>query len=162
MSIATSSKKVTANTDWTLKPLVEEKTKKWYSADEMINAYFKGRKDQKDEGEKILYEKFEKNLQQAKEITVSFFTLILTGYKIKCSFAKLRANRITDFDAIIVVKQSDFISSEFKKIYALARKRKEEVNTDTFQISFTFMPETKNIDENKLLSDGFILRYGGK
>ncbi len=161
--MTTSSKKgVSTNTDWILKPRVEEKTKKWYSADEMIDAYFKGRKDQKDESEKILYEKFEKNLQQAKEITADFFALIMAEHKIKCKFAKLRANRITDFDAIIVVSQSDFISDEFKKIYSLARKKKEEVNTNTFQISFTFMPETKNIDENKLLSDGFILRYGGK
>lgn len=62
---------------WELKPSVERKEKKIFSADELIDAYFKGKEDLINETEKVLLEKFSKNIDFAKKVSEEFFEAFL-------------------------------------------------------------------------------------
>jgi hypothetical protein len=159
MHTAVKNAKTNKSTDWSLKPRIEVQKEKVYSADELIDAYFKGRKDQFEEDKKILLETFSKNLEQAKNVCEEFFET-LADKEVQCKFVSLRALTITHFDAVFVVAKEKFVSLDFDKIYRRAREKKCEVNTKTFQISFSFMPHTDSLNEGRMLTDGYIMRYG--
>ena len=151
--------KATKIPDWSLTPRIEVQKEKVYSADELIDAYFKGRKDQFEEDKKILLETFSNNLKQAKSVCEEFFQT-LTEYDIKCQFVSLRALTITHFDAVFVVPRIKFLSLKFDKIYRMAREKKSAIITKTFQFSFSFMPLTDSLNEGWMLTDGYIMTYG--
>ena len=144
---------------WEVKPRITEDHKKSFSADEVIDAYFKGKKDQKDEDNKILMEKFGKNLEKAQEVIEKFF-LELVSKGIQCKFLRLRASKITEFDSIIVVEESDFASDKFEDIYNESINLASDVNSDTFRINFSFMPYSEHIKTEKLIADGYLMTYG--
>lgn len=106
-------------------------------------------------------EKLVKNFEQAKHISSEFHKL-LWEKGIKCRYVLLRAITIIEFESIFVVPESDYISPAFIDIYRLSIEEKKQVRTETFHFSFVFMPDTKHINQEKLVSDGFILRYAKK
>ncbi|MBD3330272.1 hypothetical protein GF354_01945 [Candidatus Peregrinibacteria bacterium] len=148
-------KKVSSSTNsWKEAPI-----KKRFSADDLIDAYFRGREDEVADREKILMEKLVANLDKAKEISEDFFKYLIEK-KYSCKYLKLRATDVTHFDAIFVIEQKDYIKESFKRVYAKSRKVKENINGDTFCYSFSFMPFSKYISEDEFLSDGYFLDYG--
>lgn len=147
--------------DWSLKPRIEFQKEKVYSADEVIDAYFKGRKDQFEEDKKILLDIFSRNLDKAKLVCEEFFRT-LADNNIVCKFVSLRALTVTHFDAVFVVSKKNFLSLDFDTIYRMSREKKKQINTATFQFSFSFMPLTILLNEDQMLTDGYIMRYGKK
>lgn len=158
MKTETKVKKKQETNDWLVRPRIEVKEEKRYSADELIDAYFKGRKDQFEENKKILVETFSTHLDKAKNVCVEFFQK-LEQNDIECSFVTLRALTISHFDAIFIVPKEKFVSLDFDAVYRMAREKKKEVNTNTFSFSFSFMPLTKTLNEGRMLTDGYILKY---
>lgn len=161
MKTASTSKKLKEMADWSLRPRIEVKKEKHYSADELIDAYFRGRRDQFEEDKKILLESFSKNLKRAKQVCEEFF-LTLEKSDVGCAFVSLRAMTISHFDAIFVVPKHKFIALDFDTIYRIAREKKKEVTTDTFNFSFSFMPLTDTLNEGRMLTDGYIMKYAKK
>ncbi len=144
--------------DWEFQPSREQKKRKLYSADAVIDAYFQGRRDEKIENEEILFEKWQKNLNKAKKLSADF-TDILENKKIKCKHVLLRPKKITEFESIFIVPKIDYISPKFEEIYKLSISKKTKGNSDTFHFSYTFIPYSQNINREKLSSDGYILEY---
>lgn len=134
--------------------------KKVYSDNDVINAYIKGRADGMIQQQIILLEKFKNNLEKAKTIAGKFYNEL--NEKFNCLYLKLKATDITEFEALVVIDEADFIKDNFKNAYQEARKLKKEVNETTFNLSFSFMPFSKNIDDNALLIDGYFLQYANK
>ena len=137
--------------NWEIEP-------KTFSVDDVINAYIEGRKDGMSELEKIQHEKLLSNIEKLKELSLTFLDL-LKAKKISCKSIKLKINTITNFEVLYLVSKEDFISSEFLDVYKLSMAKKKEVASDTFQVDFMFMPYIENINEEKILSDGFIISY---
>lgn len=106
-------------------------------------------------------EKLVKNFEQAKHISSGFYKL-LWERDIKCKYVLLRAISIIEFESVFVVPKSDYISPAFIDIYRLSIEEKKKARTETFHFSFVFMPDSKHINREKLVSDGFILRYTKK
>lgn len=148
-------------TIWEKNPLFEYKKNKFYSADQMIDAYFKGKMDQKNSDDQIMIEKLKENLNNAKKIVENLIRQ-LTAIKIKVKYTKLKITSVKDYEAIIVVAKSNFISPTFENAYKLAIDTKKLENNQTFNIYFSFMPFSLKIDEKKLLADGYILSYEQK
>jgi len=162
MNTTTKIKKRQEMADWLTRPQFESEEEKHFSADEVIDAYFRGRRDQVEENKKVLLKTFSDNLERAKQVCEEFFaTLEKNG--IKSFFVSLRAESVTIFDAIFVVPAQKFLSHDFvNTAYGIAREKKKEINTPTFNFSFAFMPFTDSLDERSMLMDGYILKYGKK
>lgn len=135
MKTATQTKKQKEAADWSLRPRIEVKKEKHYSADELIDAYFRGRRDQFEEDKKILLESFSENLKRAKQVCEEFF-LSLEQNEVGCSFVSLRAMTISHFDAIFVVPKQKFVALDFDAVYRLAQGEEKRSNNKHFQFLF--------------------------
>lgn len=149
----TAKKKLSDNisSNWKLRP-----EKEYYTYDDLIDAYLKGKEEQKNQ--KVLIEKLEKNLRTAKSIVENITDEIISK-DFKTFKSYLRIKDIFKFDAIFDIFLQDFTSDSFEEIYTYSRKIKKEVNTDTFNINFTFMPHTEDFNEKRIVCGGFILVY---
>ncbi len=142
-----------ASSNWILKP-----EKDYYTHDELIDAYLKGKEAQKNENKKILIEKLEANLKQAQGIVENLVEEIRSkGFKIYKSY--LRINNIVKFDAIFDVSLEDYTSDAFNEIYKEGHEIKKTVNSDTFHLNLIYMPHTENLNEESVVCDGFIFSY---
>ena len=82
--------------------------------------------------------------------------------KINFKTIHLKAEGITKFSALFIAKKDDFLSDKFRNIFVSARKLKNEVESDSFYISFSFMPDSKDLNEKCINADGFFLKYDKK
>jgi hypothetical protein len=126
--------------------------------DELIDAYLKGREEQKNQNQKILFEKLEANIKTAQTIVVDIVNQIAeTGFKMYKSYLKI--DNITKFDVIFDIAVQDYLSPQFDEIYKLSHEIKSKYNNDTFNISFAFMPHSEFINERRINCEGFIFSY---
>jgi hypothetical protein len=132
-----------------------------YTGDHLIDAYLKGKQDAKDELIKILNRQFKDNVDIATSISEQLYSEAAKK-KINFRTIHLKADGITKFTALFIAKKDDFISDKFREIFISARKLKKEVDSDSFYISFSFMPESKDLNEKSINADGFFLKYDKK
>lgn len=132
-----------------------------YTGDHLIDAYLKGKQDGKDEMIKILTNQFKSNIDLATSISEKLY-VDANKKKINFKSIHLKADGITKFSALFVTKKEDFVSDKFRNIFISARKLKNEVENDSFYISFSFIPDSKDLSEKCLNADGFFLKYDKK
>jgi hypothetical protein len=153
MAVKTSNKTKKVSSNWILKP-----EKDYFTHDELIDAYLKGKEEQKNETQKVLLEKLESNIKHAQSIVEKVTGEISkSGFKTYKSY--LRISNIIKYDAVFDISIKDFTSDEFDKIYKFSRELKKKVNTETFNINFTFMPHNDNLNEKRIVCEGFIFSY---
>jgi len=157
--ISTNTAKKTDAPNWVVNPL-EVSTGFIFSADEVINAYFQGKKDQKSENRNILMEKLEVNLVKAKKASEELYHLI-DSKGFKCVEVLLKVKNIATFNSLFIINEEDFVKDEFQEIYIESIRKKKELNdSTTFEFSTIFMPTSGDLIMNSLLADGYILNYG--
>jgi hypothetical protein len=132
-----------------------------YTGDHLIDAYLKGKQDGKDEMFKILNKQFKFNIDIATSTSEKLFAAAAKK-KIKFKTIHLKADGITKFSALFIAKKDDYLSDKFRDIFVSARKLKNEVESDSFYISFLFMPDSKDVNEKSINADGFFLKYEKK
>ncbi len=131
------------------------------SYNDILDAYLKGKEAGKTEQQRVNQSLFDTNLEKAQEVSEKLFEEIThSGVNIKA--IHLKAEAITSFSALFVSDTNDFLKEDFRNVFILARKIKNESEDQTFSISFTFTPASKNLDENCLASDGFFAKFYGK
>jgi hypothetical protein len=139
--------------NWILK-----REKESFTQDELIDAYLEGKEKQKNGNQIILLEKLSNNLKQAQKIVERVAEEInYKGFTLIKSY--LRINNIVKYDAIFDILIEDFISDNFDTIYSFSHELKKNINTNTFNINFTFMPHTEDLNEKRIGSEGFIFMY---
>ncbi|MDR0305657.1 MAG: hypothetical protein LBI42_02345 [Chitinispirillales bacterium] len=149
-------------TDWSLRPQTGSGEEKHYSSDELIDAYFRGKRDQAEENKKILMRAFSDNIKKAKTVCEEFF-LALEQNGVGCEFVALRTKSISQFDAIFTVAKDKFISPDFDVVYQMALEKEKEITAkNTFSFYFSFMPLTESLNERQMLVDGYIMKYAKK
>lgn len=131
------------------------------TGDQLIDAYMKGKEAGKSEYENVMLSKFQNNIKLATESSEAVMKQA-SKLKIQVVNAHIKAESVTKFSALIVVDLNDFISDKFRKIYTLSREIKTKYESTTFTIDYTFMPFSDHIDENRINSDGFFLKYEKK
>ena len=151
-------KKANASTKWELTPLLEEGGQKYFSADDVINAYLQGKKDQLRDSRRILAEAFEMNLKKALEESEKVYAF-LKKEKIKCSGVYLKSKNIDRFNAVFIVDENQWCSKEFDIVYKKSIEIKDRINSDTFDYAIIFMPKSDHLDMESLHSDGYIWSY---
>ncbi len=144
-------------------PLPENWIKKSsvYTGDQLIDAYLKGKQDGKDEMVKILSKQFKNNIEIATSISEKLYSEARQK-KIFFKTIHLKADGITKFSALFVSKKADYISEKFRDIFISARNLRDEVESDSFYITFSFIPDSKDLSDKSLNADGFFLRYEKK
>ena len=140
---------------------VEARHEKSYSANDMIDAYFKGKNAQYEENQKIIKNLIEENLDHSQKVCEEFCDLLKqNGFK--CSFVTFRIIDPFNFDAIFAVSKESFLADNFNEAYRMAREMRKKITTKIFNFTFIFMPLTDSLDTEKLLSDGYIMKYEPK
>lgn len=132
-----------------------------YTGDHLIDAYLKGKQDGKDEMIKIINKQFKDNIEIATSISEKLFADAAKKH-IKFKTIHLKAEGITKFSVLFIAKKDDFLSDKFREIFVSARKLKNEVESDSFYISFMFLPDSKDVNEKSINADGFFLKYDKK
>lgn len=159
MATTTKSTKSTTSkrrfpVDWKIKATPEQKKRESFSADDVINAYIRGRKDQNALNSRILNE----NLNKAMKLS-SRFSDMLNEKNIKCKLTLLKPKQITEFESLFVIDAKDYTSPEFEEAYRLTITEKEKANNNTFHFSYIFIPYSKNLSREKLSSNGYVFEY---
>lgn len=132
-----------------------------FTGNQLIDAYLKGKQDGKDEMIRVFNKQFKDNIDIATSISEKLYTEAAKR-KINFKTIHLKAEGITTFSALFIAKKDDFLSDKFRDIFITARRLKKEVESDSFYISFSFMPESKDLNEKSINSDGFFLKYEKK
>jgi hypothetical protein len=127
---------------------------------DVLDAYLKGKEEGKTEQQRVNQSLFTNNLEKAQTISENLFEQIKSsGINLKA--VHLKADAITSFYALFISDKGDFLKDEFRQVFLLARQSKHESENETFNISFTFTPDSEKLDENCLASDGFFVKYHG-
>ncbi len=148
--------------DWDIEPVKTIRGESYYTSDQLINAYLKGKDFQKSKDEQVFIRELTINLEKAKELATTIFSLI-SERKFDCKIVRLKIKDIYSFTAIFVVDSKDYCSSEFREIYESSIQLKKANNdSDTFEFSTIFTPFNDKLEEGKLRADGFTLSYNVK
>lgn len=132
-----------------------------YTGDNLIDAYLKGKQDGTDELKKILNKQFKNNIDHATKVSEKLLAeAALNNINLKA--IHLKAEGITKFSALFVAEKDDFLSDKFREILISSRKLKKEVESDSFYMSFSFVPNTKELNEKAIYADGYFLKYERK
>lgn len=132
-----------------------------FTHNDLIEAYLKGKEAGKTEQQRVNQSLFNSNLEKAMALSEKLFAQLNTN-GLKVNAVHLRADAITRFDSLLVADKGSFLQDTFRNAFILARKLKEENETETFAVSFTFTPDSDTLDENCLASDGFFIKYYGQ
>lgn len=131
------------------------------TANEIINAYLEGRKEGKEEAFKEMFDTIFANLKTAQEISETILESI-NQKDTFCRKAYLKIENIDSFNVILQVEPSVFYSDTIDLLYRKVIEVRNAKNNENFNISFSFMPASKSINEDRILSDGFIMTYETK
>ncbi len=156
-----TSKNQKVSESWDIKPISTSHNLAKFSADDVIQAYFSGKKSQQDADISLRKEKFEQNLSKAVTASESLFQEI-TSMGFKCSSIHLKFKNIYRFSSIFIIDQSQYCSDKFLDVYMRSIEIKKELNTsDTFDFSVLFTPANEYFDLNSLVADGYVMSYYG-
>lgn len=128
-----------------------------FTGDHVIDAYLKGKRDGLQSHQKTLLNSLKTNVDHCAQYAHDIIRH-LTELKFNDSTAFLKINRLDNFKVLIAIKEDDFLNPGFLKIYDYVCEIEENICNDTFNVDFTFLDYNKEINENNLNSDGFILK----
>lgn len=132
-----------------------------YTSNQMIDTYFQGFKDGKDEIFNKLNKQLRLNIKKATTVSEKIFTEAKSK-NVAFKSIHLKAEDIYNFNALFIIDQEDFLNDKFKNILKIARNFKEEATKENFYISINFAPFSENLNEKAILADGFFLKYDKK
>jgi len=133
-----------------------------FTGDEMIDAYFLGKKAGIeagwDEKFKILANQFTKNLESAVKISEDLYKEAADNHILLKSI-HLKAEGLTKFTSLFVADCKDYVSDSFLKVHSIARKYRANNKNEDIYMSFLFMPYSDSINKDCITSDGYFLSY---
>lgn len=135
--------------------------KKLYDYWEVLSAYDAGKKAGIKLTDKVYKKAFKDNFDKSVEACRKIYTF-LKEREIECHEVLIRPEDITEFDLLFSVSRKNFNSVEFAKVYSLTANQIKNIKSKTLELSISFMPHTKDIDEERLGTEGFLTIYNGK
>jgi len=154
--------------------MVANKTTNWTAneapinlSDETVNlivdAYRKGEKDGYKNAltneAKLLAKSFSENLKNAMAVSVQLLETIEENLNINIADLFLKIDSISNFKTAIIVPYEFYVSDKRRQLTDLILDKELETETDTFELTFTVIPNKKSLDKDKLQLDGFIFEY---
>ena len=154
METTVASGKKTRSPSWKVK-------RDSFTGDELIEAYLKGVKEGIDNFQKVLLSKLDENITHAKQLG-SLFIDNLNKNNLVCTSAHLKYLDIIQYKIIFVLNAKVYFDFDaMTKFYELAYSFEAENSNNDFSIEVSFIPEIESINNNQLISDGYIFKYNG-
>ncbi|HBX50907.1 MAG: hypothetical protein A2275_11075 [Bacteroidetes bacterium RIFOXYA12_FULL_35_11] len=135
-----------------------EKTNSTFSSEDVLNAYEKGVHKGKQLAIDDTKKFFTENLIKAQTLSSDFLSYI-ARLGINCKTAYLSIERIDKFKALFIVEKENYLQDEFKKIYCEAFGFRKMHNNNQFELRFSFMAESDDLNEEVIISDGYIFKH---
>ncbi len=133
-----------------------------FSADELINAFLQGKEEGKNELKRAIKKLFETNLNTAQSIGAGFVDSINENSPVVPK-AFLKTEGLNSYKLMVVLKNEFYYkTADVKPIYKKAFQVEKENRSRDFSIEISFLPESKEINEHRLFTDGYIFDYNGK
>ena len=139
----------------------EEQKGASFSEDDLIDAYFRGKKEERTTNEKLLHKTFQNNLVTATG-TAERFIHQVKEKGLNVIAALLKVEDVFMFRVMIVVSEDDYIADSFSDFILMSSTLKSEVDQDTFTINFSFTYHSDNLSDDCLAADGYKSKYAGK
>lgn len=132
-----------------------------FTGDELIEAYLQGCKEGIDQFKKVLINKLSENISLAQKLG-SVFIERINRDGIICTGAHLKYLDIERYKIIFVLNADVYYNFEnMAPLYNMAYSFESENGTEDFSIEIAFLPQVESINQNRLISDGFIFEYNG-
>lgn len=128
------------------------------SADDVIEAYFKGKKDGAKEQFEKLRQEFLVNLKLASSISEELLSNAKDS-EIPIDEVYLKATNFNSFNVLFLVNDNDDIN-ELRKAYILSSEIKKKYKTQRFHIDFAFSENSDTLSKDCIAADGYLVRYG--
>ncbi|WP_162944510.1 hypothetical protein [Flavisolibacter nicotianae] len=142
----------------------KDTTQKWETQEnavthnDVIDAFLTGKEVGRSEQLSVNLRLFGENYEKAKSLSETLHKQLESmGFKVVG--LHLRADSITSFNTLLIVDKMDYLNESFLKSFSIARAFKNDADSDTFNIAFTFTPDSDTLDENCLEHDGFFAKY---
>lgn len=129
---------------------------KFFSANQMIDAYEKGCNDGYSQYVKKMRKEITSNITKATAIAEEFLRSINVDNNI-CSSIYLRVIDINQFDLLFAIKEEVFFDSTKSRPYY---EKSIEFEQNNPFISIAFLPDLENINTNRLTADNYLFFYG--
>lgn len=126
-----------------------------FTCDNVIDAYQKGKQEQKDLQERLILDKLERNV----ELTWNYANEIYEhlreqGLNPKNSF--LRINNWDSFNILFIIPEEQLLNKKIYDIYDFLSDFEEERRSDLFHFSISLCGYTEEFNDDKVFADGFI------
>jgi len=135
---------------------------KWYTEDEIDNLIIDEYKKFKASLDREERDFFNHNLNMAKSGCEELFFSLKTLSKIDCKKIHLRVTSKQSFDAIVEIPFKNYISDGFNIAFNKSQEIANRLNNSKFFIEYTFMPSSRSINRDLLISDGYFQTYKPK
>jgi len=129
-----------------------------YSANQLIDAYLYGKKTALDIQQRAIQDYFDKNKDIIDDFTEKIYNWILDN-KYNIHQIRLKIVNINDFEVLAIVSDGLDNLEEYLAVYKFANELIDKFNTDDFNLTFSILPNNKNLDINLIINDGFGLKY---
>ncbi len=129
----------------------------------IVDAYRKGKvdgyKDAVTSEAKMLAKSFSDNLKNAMTVSEQLLKAIEQHLNINVTDLFMRIDSVSNFKTAIIVPYEFYVSDKRRELTELLLNKELETETDTFELTFTVIPNKESLDKDKLQSDGFIFEY---
>lgn len=138
---------------------LSEDGEKLFSADAVIDAYLKGKRDQLEQSQKAIIEKFESNLRQTSHHTEELISF-LNSVQIRPFAAYLKVRSFDTFEVLVTLSERDFLSDEIERAYDYISNMEQRITQELYRITYHFTYHSENFNVSLLKSDGYFAKKG--
>ena len=124
-----------------------------FTADEVLNAYFKGKESVMKEVKDLI-----KSGLQLSSVSSNYLFEKLKNETIKVEEMYLRFVPPKEFDTLVINADEDYYNKE-KRWNAYKYAREINKSIDDLSLNFSFIPYSEEIDNSIIASDGFVFKY---
>jgi hypothetical protein len=135
-----------------------EEGERLFSADNLIDAYFNGKKQGVEDYKALVLEKLHFNLEKSGELTFKCISEIKIKNFTPVS-AKLRINTYKNYSVLIFVNKEDYINEGFIDIYQYSGNLEIENESEFFSIDFHFAYKGDCFNEKAVINDGYTINF---
>lgn len=134
---------------------------KWntFTADELVDAYEQGKEEGRDKLLNIVNEKRADNQAKAFQEAEKFFHHLEENTEIEPKEVFMRLESSTEFSTLYLIPEDQYASGAMLEVMQEAKSRELEIKSNTFFLSFGFMPYTEHTNRSAIVADGFYFSY---
>ena len=129
-----------------------------YTANDLIDAYIKGKNDGLDQAQRAIYKLLDDNIKLSIEVTAKV-TTYLKGVNFTPQTAYLKVYAWDNLEILISVPEEQFLDDSFLGAYKFVGDVESSTNNDHINLCFSFISISDQMDENHIASDGYIFKH---